>query len=282
MTYTSHWDANLSTLRNQNPGINFSKVLTHSAKVMGHVLINSQAPIPGAILGIEGVALQPDGTAQLASFPDQIDRVVVLSLVGACALEHPEYFDLKNNQQVKQGLVISYDYDTTLKVSAGARYNMYKLYQKIVSSGSSGGFFSSRSWSSVEETNYFRDVLSVEVEDPANKLTAAEKENLTTALRRNILMRLAVLALPQTPNQAELINALPPPQRGAVIVASSIQGVCPTNIYCQGASAVFRILDAIFGSSSSSSSYTNIQNIEVVEKYSDTQKLTQSGITSYQ
>ena len=113
---------------------------------------------------------------------------------------------------------------------------MYKMFEKIVSSGSSGGFFSSRSWTSVEERNFFRDSFSINwtEQDPENTVTEEQRLNVEHDMRAHILERLASLALPTAPNRDAIIQAGQPPPHGAVVVAGSLMTACPTNIYCIG------------------------------------------------
>ena len=164
---------------------------------------------------------------------------------------------------------------------AEAKYNMYKMYQKIMRSGKSGGLFRSKSWSSVEERNFFKDSFTVSWDDSENTLSQADKDAREQEMRRSVLSRLATIALPTVPNRAEILNAGDPPTRGAIVVSDELMKTCPSNVYCVAGAAVMRVLDAIFGNSTSTANYTNIQDITVTEKYNNKQKITKSWITSY-
>lgn len=283
ITYTSHWDENIAKLRAENPGLNFVKVAAKKANLMTEIAGINDVDPQGAILSIGLGGEMKAGVAAFTQYPENLSTNVRLSLIGACPMEHPEYFDISDNEaaQMRYGLIISYEYDSIFKMSAKATYNMYKMYQKIVSSGSSGGLFSSRSWSNVEERNFFRDSFTVTWSDRENTVPQAEKDAREAEMRQSVLSRLATMALPTAPNRAEILTAAAAPARGAVVVSDSLVKVCPTNIYCQAGSAVFRILDAIFGASRTTSSYSHITDVEITESFEHTQKITKAWITSY-
>lgn len=281
--YTSDWDKNVDSLRKGNPGLNFSKIATQNATLMT-VLTGVQDVDPtGAIKSIEVAGNVKNGAASFAAYPENLSANVVLSLIGACPMAHPDYFDLKQDdvKDIQYGLIITYDYQTLFTVKATVSYDYYKMYQKIVSSGSSGGLFSSRSWSNVEEKNFFKDSFNVVWDDSENTMPQTEKDAREQEMRHSVLSRLATMALPQSPNPAGLIAASSPPTHGAVVAADELMKVCPGNVYCMGTAAVLTVLDAIFGSSSSSSSYTNIQQGTITDNYAQTQKITKSWITTY-
>lgn len=281
--YTSHWDDNVQKLRERNPGINFSKMATQNAKLMSEIAGLGEVNPQGAIRTIALAGRTASGVAEFPQYPQDLSTNVVLSLIGACPMEHPEYFDLAENdvKDMQYGVIITYEYETVFRMKARAEYNMYKMYEKIVSSGKRGGLFSSRSWSKVEEKNFFRDSFNVAWDDRENTVTPEEKEEIEAEMRKNVLHRLATLALPTSPVRAELISAMEPPPRGAVVVSNELMKTCPGNVYCVAGAAVMRVLDAIFGSSSSTSSYTNIQDVQIVDDYSRTSKIKKAWITSY-
>jgi len=282
--YTSAWNDNIKRLRDENPGINFSKIMPKNTKVTTQMLgvkdIDGRYGMIPASLGGE----LKDGVALFPAYPESLSANVNLSVLGVCPILHPDDFDIPTEHRngiQNYGLIITYDYDSVYRVQADVTYNMYKMYQKIVSSGSSGGLFSSRSWTNVEEHNFFRDSFSVQWSDKENTLTQAEKDARETEMRHAVLERLASLALPTAPNRVEVLAAAAPPPHGAVVISCTLMNACPGNVYCVAGAAVFQVLDAIFGSSSTTASYTNITDIAVTERYSNAQKITKSGLTSY-
>lgn len=282
-TYSSHWNQNLDSLRAENPGINFSKMATLEAKLMTELAGVEGVDPTAAIMSIATAGPLKNGVAEYASYPESLESNVVLSLLGACPMEHPEYFDLKENdvKNMRYGLIISYNYETVFNLQARAEYNMYKMYEKIVKSGKRGGLFSSKSWSRVEERNFFRDSFKVYWSDKENVLTAEEKLKYEDQMRSNVMTRLATLALPTIPNRAEILAAGPAPQNGAVVASDELMKTCPGNAYCVAGAAVLRVLDAIFGSSSSEASYLNITDINIVDDYQRDMKIKKAWATSY-
>ncbi len=281
--YKSNWDENVQKLRSENPGFNFSKTATKNAQLMTELAGVGDIDPQGAVKSIAVGGEMKNGAVLYPAYPESLSSNVVLSLIGACPMEHPEYFDLTESEvtDMQYGVIITYEYDTVFTASATATYNMYKMYQKIVTGGSSGGFFSSRSWTNTEEKNFFEDSFIVSWNDPENTIPQEEKDIREQEMRRAVLFRLANLAIPLTPNRAEIVQAAQPGAHGAVVISDSLMKVCPTSIYCVGAAAVFNVLDAIFGSSSTSASYTSITDTQITEDYRNTQKITKSWITSY-
>lgn len=282
-TYVSSWADNIAKIKAANPGFAIEKVATKDAHLMTELAGVQNIDPQAAVMSISAGADLKNGVAGFPFYPESLSANVNLSLIGACPMVHPEYFDIKQDdvKSMQYGVIITYNYESVFKVKATAKYNMYKMYQKIVSSGSSGGLFSSHSWSNVEESNFFRDSFSVVWDDKENTLTPAEKDSRETEMRHAVLGRLATLAVPNTPNRADILSAAQPPTHGAVVISDSLMQTCPGNVYCVAGAAVFRVLDAIFGSSSSTASYTNIQDYELVESYENSQKITKPWMTSY-
>jgi hypothetical protein len=283
ITYVSSWDDNITQLRNKNPGFNFAKVATKNAKLMTELAGVKDIDPQGAVMGIALGGVMQDGVASFSQYPQSLSTNLKLSLIGACPMVHPEYFDLKSDDvaSMRYGVIITYDYDSIFRVKATAKYNMYKLYQKIVSSGSSGGLFSSSSWSDVEEKNFFRDSFTVIWDDKENAVPPEAKASREAEMRHAVMWRLANLALPSAPNRGDIMAAAQPPTRGAVVISDSLMQTCPGNVYCVAGAAVFKVLDAIFGSSSANASYTSITDVEVIENYENTQKITKPWLTTY-
>lgn len=199
---------------------------------------------------------------------------------------HPDYFDIQtpnSTEEMAYGMTVSYEYPTSFVAEATATYNMHKMYQKIARSGSSGGFFSSRSWSSVEERTYFSDSFKVSwvEQDSANSIPDEKKADLEREMRNNIFARMATIGLPAVANAGALVSPPALSASGAVVLANSLQKTCPGNYYCVGAAMALNVLDAIFGSKSTTSSYTNIQDVDSVESWSRKKVVFKPWVSSY-
>lgn len=251
--------------------------------------MDSQIPGAQAIIAYEVGGRSENGVLELSSYPESLAGNVVLSLVGACPALHPDWFNIptavaSGADQMKYGLTVSYEYPSVFSINAKAQYNMYKMYQKIVESGSSGGFFNSNSWSSVEERNRFSDSFKVtwDETDPSFTLPDSEKAQIEAEMRKHIFDRMATLVLPRSPDHNGIIQAVGAPRHGALVLSDSLMTACPGNSFCVGGSIAFQVLDAIFGGSSSSSSYLQTYNSDLIEEFSRSKVIYKPAITSYQ
>lgn len=284
LVYETNWNENIEALRKANPGIAFNKIATKNVKVMVE-----NAGVPGfvgagAVLAINVAGGKPqDNAFPFIAYPENLNTNVILSLLGACPMEHPKMFDVVENsaQRMKFGVIVSYEYDSIFTAKATVSYNMYKMYQKIVSSGSSGGFFSSRSWTNVEERTFFRDSMDIVWDDRENTISQEQKDAREGEMRQAVLGRLASLALANTPERADILAAAGAPVRGALVLSNELIRACPGNIYCVAGASFARVLDAIFGSSKTTASYTNITDTKLTESYSGKSKISKPLITSY-
>ena len=286
--YRSGWNDNIATLRSLNPTMNFASIDTENVKIYPGVLGVVGLPATGAVIGFEmpGSASSKDGSISMPSYPPSIDGNVVLSLLGACPMVQPDLFTFSADTSptnMKYGMLISYDYPSTMLLKMKATYNMHKMYQLIRESGSSGGFFSSHSWTSTEERMYFHDAFRVDwtSQDPANTISDDQRLNMEREARTHLFQRLFSLALPMAPDKSLLVTAVPPPAHGSVVVADSLISACPGNVYCVGGSLVLRALDSIFGSSSSTSTYTQVQDVDMEEEWSQSKVVMKPWITNY-
>lgn len=288
ISFKSDWDDNVSTLRNHNPGFEFTKIQTQKAQILSSITLNNQIPGAQAIIAYEVGGQFVNGVLSLSSYPESLTGNVVLSLVGTCPAIHPDWFNVPADQargdRMKYGLTVSYEYPSVFRINAKAHYNMYRMYQKTVQSGSSGGFFSSNSWSSVEERNVFNDSFRVtwDETDPDFSLSDVDKAKIEAEMRMQIFNRMATLVLPQAPDHDGIIKAVGAPPHGALVLSDSLMETCPGNGYCVAGIIALNVLDAIFGNSSSTSSYLQTYNTDLVEEFSRTKVMYKPAITSYQ
>lgn len=284
--FKSNWDENIESLRQENPMFDFKKISTQNAVITSNIVDLNSIPSGGAILGYEIGGNKEDGKLVLPAYPEVLSGNIRLSLIGACPVLHPEYFDINlpnGTDEMAYGLTVSYEYPTSFVAEAKATYNMHKMYQKIMKSGSRGGFFSSKSWSSVEERTFFKDEFKVEwlEQDSGNSIPDDKKADLEREMRNNIFARMATIGLPTTANAGALVNPPGIPQSGAIVLANSLQKNCPGNYYCVGAAMALNFLDAVFGSKTSTASYTNIQDVDSVEKWSRTKVIYKPWVSVY-
>lgn len=285
ISFTSQWDQNVQNLREANPGLKFQKIETRDALLSSNIINLKNIPSHHAILGYDiGGIVNEFGQVEMNSYPQVIQGNIQLSLIGACPLLYPESFeiaDLPGVEDLEFGLVVQYEYPTLFATKARIDYNMYKMYQKIQEySSRGGGFFRSRRVShSVTERNEFRDSFNVTWTDHLG-MDDQKKAELEQEMRTRIFERLAKIGLPSLINAGDL--QLPKvPASGALVLSEGIKKACPSKNICIGASLAVDFLEAMFGRSSSTASYTNIQDIKLSETWSNTQIHWRPWISSY-
>ncbi len=285
--FDNKWDTNIVALREKNPGFAFQKIQTQDAVITTSIAELRDIPSGGAIMSYDVGGSVSEGKLTLPSYPENMTGNVRLSLLGACPILHPDYFDISvanGSDQMKYGMTVSYEYPTAFVASATAKYNMHKLYKKIMKSGSKGGLFKSRSWSSIEEKTYFKDEFSVvwKEQDAQNSLSELEKAELEKEMRNQIFGRLAVIGLPTVADPGVLVTP-DLPTNGAVVLGNSLENnkTCQTNKYCAAAAIGVKTLAAIFGSSSTAASYTNTQDVDMTESWSKEKVVFKPWISSY-
>lgn len=278
LDYNSGWEENIAALRKSNPNYAFKPIDTADAKVRSSVLSVKGGQGATAILAYEFGSELVNGELNIGSYQPRLSGNIVLSLVGACPVVYPKMFDLGDfagTDKMKYGLTITYNFPSVFHTKVKFAYNLYKMYERIQESGSSGGFFSSRSWSKVLESEIFRDSFTMDwVEtDPNNTMTFEQRTEIAAQVKLELIRRLATMTNPQA--MAQLALELPnPPTRGAVVVADGLAKSC-AHIYCQAGALALRALDAIFGSSSSMSLYRHTidQRVEEVWNIEQTRKV---------
>ena len=287
ISFESKWDENVDSLRQSNPGFSFQKIPTQNAVITSSLVDIVGLPESGAIMRYSMDGNFQDGKLSLPSYPENMNGTVLLSLIGTCPVIHPEYFDItlpSGSDQMKYGMTVSYEYPTAFFTKATVKYNMHRMYQKIVKSGKKGGLFRSKGWSSISEKLEFSDSFNVkwEEQDLANSLSEEEKAEYELEMRNRVFARIASLGLTSMQNPSALITP-EVPQNGAVILGSSLENnkACQMNIYCTSAAIGVKVLAAIFGNSSSTASYTNMQDIESQDIYEKQKVVLKPWISSY-
>lgn len=283
--YESGWNQNVQRLQSENASYRFEKIPVKNVKVRA-ALLNREVPSPsGAVIAFELGGKSTDGVLHLESYPESLSGNVILNLLGVCPLLHPEWFGLSrppNLQQMTFGLTVSYEYPAAMKYEVTANYNMYRMYELIKTQGQSGGFFSTHSWSAHDEQLFFRDAFRVDwkIQDDKKVISEEQKLAINADLRRQVMSRLAsnlVMSNPAAP------MAMPgaAPQSGALVLANSLNGVCPANTLCQGAGLVLNVLQSVFGSTEISQHLRQSLNVNIRETYASENVVMQPMLTTY-
>lgn len=285
VTYDSGWSRNLEILKRQNPQYNFEKIPTKNAQIRSSLLSKSQLPLEGSIISFDVGGVSADGVLALGSYPEAFSGNAVLNLLGVCPLLHPEWFGLTKAPAIEQmiyGMTVGYEYPAAMKYEVKVSYNLYRMYELIKSQGKSSGFFTSKVWSHHDEALFFQDTFHVEWknQNDQNKLSLEQRRAIESDLRRQILSRLASNLVMSDPSlRVALTNQ--PQNTGAVVLAESLMKVCPLNIYCQGASVVLNVLQAVFGGSELKQSVKQKLDVNLVEHHSNEEIVMQPMLTTY-
>jgi predicted nucleic acid-binding Zn-ribbon protein len=297
ITYDSGWDQSMQTLRAANPGIRFEMIDTRNAQLrVGLTGASSReeylASLP-AILDytVNGRTYLPYGTATandtLPSFPSRLSGGMRLSLVGACPLVNPEIYGVKRDQQGLPVFTIgsTYEYPSTFRTRVSFQFNMYKVYEQIRDSGTSGGLFWTRSWNHVTENRLGRESMNVrwEEEDPSNQVTLEEKQRIEREIKNELMARaLRQFATPMVDSHPELLAAPAVPTSGAIVLANGLSSTCGWySIYCSAGAWLIRGLQSIFGGSESESTYRSRMDITETETWSTDQARYRAASTSF-
>lgn len=283
--YYSGWDENVARLQQDNPGYSFEKIQTKNASIKMNAYSKNMLVPGGAVMAFDAGGISPNGALTLESFPANLNANVTLNLLGVCPLIHPELFGFKNEdpmRAISYGLTVAYEYPSRMKFDITAHYNMYRMYKIIKSQGSSGGFFSSSSWSNQEEEELFSDSFRVDwnVQDDKIQIPYEKKLAINADIRRQMLSRLASF-LVMNDQSAKLGSIAQAPATGATVLADSLNKTCSSHVYCKGASIVLNVLQAIFGSANNEQQIQQKTDVNMMERYSDSSVVMQPMLTTY-
>jgi hypothetical protein len=161
---------------------------------------------------------------------------------------------------------------------------LYQFYEKIVSSSSSGGLFSSHTATSIAETKLDHDTFNIDwnVEDPNSKYDEDTREQVAKDLKLDLIGRvLGTMAQPTFEN-VPMPSAPTQQGHGAVVLANGLQNTCGmVNIWCTAGSWVLRGLDAIFGSNSATNSFRSTWDRTATETWNSTTTRWNTGATLF-
>lgn len=285
ISFSSGWIENVRRLGAQNPNYSFERIPTKNAVIRAGAYSKNNLVLGGSILAFEVGGSSASGLLSLESYPENFSGNAVLNLLAVCPLLHPDWFDIKVPNKIENmtyGITVGYEYPAAMKYEVTASYNMRRMYELIKAQGTSGGFFSSSSWSDHYEQEYFKDSFSVDwkIQDDKVLLTQEQKLAINSDLRRQVMSRMATQMVMNNP-QAQAALAFELPKTGAVVLANSLDKNCPLNVYCKGASIVLNVLQAVFGSSNTQQSVTQLADVEMTDRYSHSQIVMQPRLTTF-
>lgn len=305
VAYDSGWDNAIKEL-GELYSYDFKKVRTKNARIFGNLLgareedayLNSLPAILDFSLG--GFKNTPFGTTtgshELSALPSRSQGSLRLSVAGACPVFYENFLEDGNrrlrlredftNLGFKFGISSTYEYAAAFKMKMKASYNLYKMYERLVTSGSKRRFFSSKSWTKVLERSEDRDTFHIkwDVEDPDSHYDAKTRDQITMAIKKQLYERAMIhmgkpLYEGTNPNT---FHAPLPPTPGAVVFAKGLNETCGLfNIWCKGGSFVLMGLASSFGTSQASNNFKKEHNALIEETWDHDIAKLRAGVTSY-
>ncbi len=293
--YSSGWDENLDRLRKVNSSYQFKKIPTQNVRVNAGFVSGGTADsylssLPAILdYSLNGKGYVPYGVndpQDLAALPNQMSASFRLSLVGACPLVNAGIFDIpKDSAGVPVfGTSASYNYTVAFSSKVKFSYNLYKFYQLIQKSGSSGGLFHSSSWSETSEKKVDKSAFEADWKesDPDHQTPDVEKRKIEAQIKAELMER--VLKQMATPIYDGKIaqNTPPIPERGAIVLANGLQATCGWySYYCTGGAWLLRGLDSIFGNSRSESDFQKTYDSWATETWNSQDVRLKPGVMTF-
>ncbi len=286
ISYNSRLDENIQQLRRDNPFYHFEKIQTKNASIKASAYSKNTLATEGSVLSFDVGGNSANGVLNLEAYPESFTGTAVLNLLAVCPLLRPELFGLSSPQKVEDlvfPLTVGFEYPSSMKMDITAKYNMRRMYELIRSQGTSGGFFSSKSWSHQDEEEFFKDTFFVDwkIQDEKQLIPFDEKLKINSDLRRQILSRLAGFVV--MGNQAARLALAPelPKTTGAMVISDSLNKVCPQVMLCRGASLGLNVLQVLFGGGNTQQDLIQVQDVSMEDRYSSEQVVMQPMITTY-
>jgi len=223
----------------------------------------------------------------LPAYPEILSASLNLSLVGACPMLDPDRFDIPKNARgiPAFGITVQYEYPAIMKMKAKFSFNLYKFYEVMKQSGSSGGFFSTHSWSKTSETVINRDQFSVDwfTEDPDGRVSLQERRELENEMRARLTERVLKMMGEPVPNSGTASLAAPPiPASGALVIAQGLEQSCGwSSYYCVAGAWVLRAANAIWGGGSTSQTFQQTYDITSTEVWNVDEVIFKPDVTIF-
>lgn len=206
----------------------------------------------------------PDGAVL---FNGGISGELIFSKIGACAvLEDLGGVKTFNLDDVKGKVAAnnSYQYQVQVTRKYSVTYNLAEFWRRFQEQGRRGGLFSSSSFSNLIDTKRSNSWITFHSQSEDVQFEYSDED--IEEIKKEFIDRAITQALAaKTGDPKAYLTLLDPGKNGAKVVGEEL-GKCP-HLYCQVGAAGFKILDAIFGSSHSSS--------ELIQTFDQTSKQTE-------
>ena len=224
--------------------------------------------------------------APLNSFISGISGRIVLSLIGSCELTD-ERDQLKRNanfNDLASYITINaiHEYPMLNERRHTVYFRASRFAEEIEKRTEEGGFFHTSSTHEIIRNNFSSDDFRVdfEVDAAADAYTAQEKAILTDEAKKEVLDR--VLKEIGTVSKLKHTRAIVPaklPQSGAAMIYKEAE--CFGWAYCEVATFVVGVFDAIFGSKEAVTKFKARNDTIVNHSYTDRKPATYGFVTTF-
>lgn len=271
LNFNSSWFENIQQLSLTNPAFHFQAIPTYDVQIKTNLFPkNSQTFLAALdpVMSFQIAGEEGGKDIQLPAFPGSFNGMLVLNLIGTCPQLFPEKFNLQKNtdHRIKLGLTVAYKIPSTFNQKVTFSYNLNTLFKKLLTSGSRGGFFRTKSWSKVQETELTEEDFKVhwQESDPMNQTTAEERQKVESEIKAELFKRALIYIGKASP---EFISPPQTPVNGAKVLTQGLDQCSLISQYCMLGGWIFRGLDSIFGGSMTTAEYQRIQNVRLTETF---------------
>jgi hypothetical protein len=306
LDYNSGWDENIKKLNHQYGNrFDFKAVPTKNTRIYANFLGSGEKDkdlyleskpilLDYTFGGLKFVPWGEERTAEIASFPSHLSGSLRLNLLGSCPLYYANFTQAKDDEELvistnyqnnifSPSIIVNYEYPAAFKFHVTAKYNLYKMYEKMISQTSRGGLFWKKSEQHIEEHRTDQDHFEIFWKDEDNLYSAEEKKEITKMLRDELIYRVLhnmAIPIPERPVHFPISEMSLPPS-GAFVLAKGFKEFCGWNIYCRASSWVLIGLDSLLGGSHSVSSFKSIHDRWASETWSSSEAKWRPATTSF-
>lgn len=254
--FSQPWTANLEQLKRDNPGKRFAKLPLLEGSNIWTLPEGTGARF--LHFGLAGNGAHDPLHQTIISQSGGNDRFQAQA-VGNYQLACFDWFQ-PNSNSIPLTLQVLYKYQVKTSVHFLAKYNLYRVYSSLLSSGRSSGLFTSSSWQKFVESEELRTAITFDwrVTDAGNNVPPDKRKQVEDEVRQYL-----VGSVPSLLVSAGVVKPadIEPGKPGAPAVGQALSNGCGANAYCQAGALAFTVLGAAFSSSSQSSEVQRKLNV---------------------
>jgi hypothetical protein len=222
--------------------------------------------------------LAPNGSK---IFADALSGEIQLSSVGGCAIAKANAGNAFSANSISNYIASSatYSYQVQVKRNYTISYKVRELVRQIHEQTKKGGFFSTSTLDSFIDNKLSSSWLTFTVtsDDQRQMYTDEYIQQVKKEFMDRALVQIMAI---QTGNPAAALSLIAPGKNGASEAGEQLSK-CP-NMYCQIGAAAMKVLGAIFGSETATSSLLKTLDGEVSETVNEMRMVPEYGTSVYQ